>query len=64
VGNKSRNEAIFLSEQPFTTLNDEIVPLMKNFSLNPLEKKKKIIFSLLMKLIWITMICSSLLQKF
>jgi hypothetical protein len=31
----------FLSEQPFT-LNDEIVPLMKNFSLNPLEKKRKL----------------------
>ena len=28
VGNKSRNEAIFLSEQPYN-LNDEIVPLLK-----------------------------------
>jgi hypothetical protein len=38
VGNKSRNEAIFLSEQPFN-LNDEIVPLMKEFFFKPFREK-------------------------
>ena len=40
VGNKSRNEAIFLSEQPFS-LNDEIVPLMKEFFLKPFREKEE-----------------------
>jgi hypothetical protein len=49
VGNKSRNEAIFLSEQPLRSMmkclfDEGILNLF-------LEKKKKIIFSLLMKLI-------------
>jgi len=30
VGNMSRNEPLFLSEEPFK-LSDEIVPLMKEF---------------------------------
>ncbi|MBX9807537.1 MAG: nucleoid-associated protein, partial [Flavobacteriaceae bacterium] len=34
VGNKSRNEAIFLSENPFS-LNDEIVPLIKEYFFKP-----------------------------
>ncbi len=34
VGNKSRNEAIFLSEQPYG-LNDEIMPLLKEFFFKP-----------------------------
>ena len=40
VGNKSRNEAIFLSEQPFN-LNDEIVPLIKEFFLKPFREKEE-----------------------
>ncbi|WP_136668403.1 nucleoid-associated protein [Flavobacterium sp. H122] len=34
VGNKSRNEAIFLSDQPYG-LNDEIMPLLKEFFFKP-----------------------------
>ena len=34
VGNKSRNEAIFISEQPYG-LNDEIMPLLKEFFFKP-----------------------------
>jgi hypothetical protein len=41
VGNKSRNEALFISEQPFS-LQDEIVPLIKEFFLKPLEKRRKL----------------------
>lgn len=40
VGNKSRNEAIFLSEQPFN-LNDEIVPLIKEFFFKPFREKEE-----------------------
>src|SRR5690606_39092402 len=40
VGNKSRNEPIFLSEQP-TSLNDEIVPLLKEFFLKPFREKEE-----------------------
>jgi hypothetical protein len=39
VGIKVETKPFFY--QPFT-LNDEIVPLMKNFSLNPLEKRRKL----------------------
>jgi hypothetical protein len=39
VGNKSRNEALFISEQPFS-LQDE-VPLIKEFFLKPFREKKK-----------------------
>jgi 37-kD nucleoid-associated bacterial protein len=40
VGNKSRNEEIFLSEQTFS-LNDEIVPLIKEFFLKPFRDKEE-----------------------
>ncbi len=40
VGNKSRNEAIFLSEQPYA-LQDEIVPLMKEFFFKPFREKEE-----------------------
>ena len=40
VGNKSRNEALFLSEQPFN-LNDEIVPLIKEFFFKPFREKEE-----------------------
>jgi hypothetical protein len=40
VGNKSRNEALFLSEQPYG-LNDEIVPLLKEFFLKPFREKEE-----------------------
>ena len=40
VGNKSRNEAIFLSEQPFN-LNDEIVPLVKEYFFKPFREKEE-----------------------
>ena len=40
VGNKSRNEAIFLSEQPFN-LNDEVVPLMKEYFFRPFREKEE-----------------------
>lgn len=40
VGNKSRNEAIFLSEQPYN-LNDEIVPLLKEYFFKPFRDKEE-----------------------
>lgn len=40
VGNKSRNEAIILSEQPFK-LDDEITPLLKEFFLKPFREKEE-----------------------
>ena len=40
VGNKSRNESQFLSEQPFN-LNDEIVPLMKEYFFRPFREKEE-----------------------
>jgi len=40
VGNKSRNEAIFLSEQPYG-LNDEIMPLLKEFFFKPFRDKEE-----------------------
>ena len=40
VGNKSRNEAIFLSEQPYS-LNDEIVPLIKEYFFKPFREKEE-----------------------
>jgi len=40
VGNKSRNEAIFLSEQPYG-LNDEIVPLLKEYFFKPFRDKEE-----------------------
>lgn len=58
VGNKSRNEAIFLSEQPYT-LNDEIVPLLKEYFLSLSGIKKKTISSLPTMCIWITTTCTT-----
>jgi hypothetical protein len=40
VGNKSRNEAFFLSEQPYN-LNDEIVPLLKEYFFKPFRDKEE-----------------------
>jgi hypothetical protein len=40
VGNKSRNEAIFLSEAPYA-LNDEIMPLLKEFFFKPFRDKEE-----------------------
>ena len=40
VGNKSRNEAIFLSEEPYN-LNDEIVPLLKEYFFKPFREKEE-----------------------
>lgn len=40
VGNKSRNESFFLSEEPYT-LNDEITPLLKEFFLKPFRDKEE-----------------------
>ena len=40
VGNKSRNEAFFLSEQPYN-LNDEIVPLLKEYFFKPFREKEE-----------------------
>ena len=40
VGNKSRNEAIFLSENTFA-INDEITPLLKEFFLKPFRDKEE-----------------------
>ena len=40
VGNKSRNEAIFFSEQPYA-LNDEIVPLLKEYFFKPFRDKEE-----------------------
>lgn len=40
VGNKSRNEPIFLSEEPYK-LSDEITPLIKDFFLKPFREKEE-----------------------
>ena len=40
VGNKSRNEAIFLSEEPYK-MDDEITPLLKEFFLKPFRDKEE-----------------------
>lgn len=40
VGNKSRNESVFLSEKTYA-LNDEIVPLLKEFFLKPFREKEE-----------------------
>lgn len=40
VGNKSRNEGLFLSEQP-CSLNDELSPLLKEFFLKPFRDKEE-----------------------
>lgn len=40
VGNKSRNEGLFLSEAPFQ-LDDELTPLIKEFFLKPFRDKEE-----------------------
>lgn len=40
VGNKSRNEALFLSENPYT-LTDEVVPLIKEYFFKPFREKEE-----------------------
>jgi hypothetical protein len=40
VGNKSRNEAIFLSQQTFS-LSDEVVPLIKEYFFKPFREKEE-----------------------
>lgn len=40
VGNKSRNEALFLSENPFRT-QDELMPLLKEFFLKSFREKEE-----------------------
>jgi len=40
VGNKSRNEALFLSESPYG-LNDEIVPLLKEYFFKSFREKEE-----------------------
>lgn len=40
VGNKSRNETIFLSAQPYT-LNDEIMPLLKEYFFKAFREKEE-----------------------
>lgn len=43
VGNKSRNEAVILSYDPYK-LNDEITPLLKEFFFKPFRDKKEVYF--------------------
>lgn len=43
VGNKSRNEEIFLSEQPYR-LSDETTPLIKEFFFKPFRDKEEVYF--------------------
>ncbi|MCZ8090809.1 nucleoid-associated protein [Flavobacterium sp.] len=40
VGNKSRNEAIFISDEPYQ-LNDEIMPLLKEFFFKSFREKEE-----------------------
>ncbi|NMH29245.1 nucleoid-associated protein [Flavobacterium silvaticum] len=40
VGNKSRNEGVFLSEKP-TTVSDELMPLIKEFFFKPFREKEE-----------------------
>jgi 37-kD nucleoid-associated bacterial protein len=40
VGNKSRNEALFLSDNPYG-LNDEILPLLKEYFFKPFRDKEE-----------------------
>lgn len=43
TGNKSRNESIFLSDEPYR-LNDEITPLIKEFFLKPFRDKEEVYY--------------------
>lgn len=40
VGNKSRNEAVFLSESPYN-LSDELTPLLKEYFFKPFREKEE-----------------------
>lgn len=40
IGNKSRNESFFISEQPFN-LNDELTPLLKEYFFKPFRDKEE-----------------------
>jgi hypothetical protein len=40
IGNKSRNEKMFLSDEPFK-VSDEIIPLLKEFFLKPFREKEE-----------------------
>ena len=40
IGNKSRNETIFLSAQPYT-LNDELMPLLKEYFFKAFREKEE-----------------------
>lgn len=40
VGNKSRNEALFLSQDPFT-VDDELMPLLKEYFFKPFRDKEE-----------------------
>ena len=40
VGNKSRNETLFLSDNPYS-LNDEIMPLLKEYFFKPFREKEE-----------------------
>lgn len=40
VGNKSRNEALFLSEETYT-LSDEVIPLIKEYFFKPFREKEE-----------------------
>jgi hypothetical protein len=44
VGNKSRNEAFFIRAAFY--LNDEIVPLMKEFFFKPFSRKRRKLLSI------------------
>ena len=40
VGNKNKNESVFLSDQPYN-LNDEIVPLLKEYFFKSFREKEE-----------------------
>ncbi|MBP9794116.1 MAG: nucleoid-associated protein [Flavobacterium sp.] len=43
VGNKSRNESLVITDEPYV-LNDEITPLVKEFFLKPFRDKEEVYF--------------------
>ena len=45
VGNKNKNEGIFLSENPFS-LNDETTGLLKEYFFKPFREKEEKLFSI------------------
>ncbi|MEN1786330.1 MAG: nucleoid-associated protein, partial [Bacteroidota bacterium] len=44
VGNKNKNETLFLSETPYA-LNDELVALLKNYFFKPFREKEENYFN-------------------